>query len=238
MKIHFLAPEDKNKWHPLWDECFNTWAQTKHDLNIWTDKGIDQLLKEDNEEFYTEYLNKLDNIYKFDYVRYIILKKYGGAYVDMDVELVNDFFPLLDPNIIYMMEGTNGTYVENSIMISPIQDPNKPYNQKSHYEKASYEIWGRIKSMAKNNIIRRFDEINNNSKLVIEVVGPGMLSTFFSKLKNSLLYDILGYYNFNNPNSTLSFTKHHYSGTWCQITEDVAKQLNKGYGNKNLKYEI
>ena len=92
MTIHFLAPEDKDKWNPIWEKCFNTWAQTKHDINVWTDEGIDKLLQEDDIYFYENYLNKLDNIYKFDYVRYIILEKYGGAYFDIDIELVNNFF--------------------------------------------------------------------------------------------------------------------------------------------------
>jgi mannosyltransferase OCH1-like enzyme len=233
MTIHLIAAgkyENPENWPPIWHQCFESLIKSKHDINIWDTKGIKKLIKEEDAEFYNEYLNKLDIIYQIDYVRYIILKKYGGAYMDMDVELVRDFFPLLNPNIIYMMEGTAGTYVENSIIISPTQDPNKTHEQKTHQERTFYEIWDRVKNMAKNNIIRRFKEIPTNKKLIIELIGPGMLSTFFSKIDNSpprQKYNVLGYYQFSDVTSTLSFTKHYYSGVWCQMTEDVKKELEQ-----------
>lgn len=229
MTIHLIAAgkyENQENWPPIWHKCFESLIKSKHNINIWDTEGIKKLIKEEDTEFYNEYLNKLDIIYQIDYVRYIILKKYGGAYMDMDVELVRDFFPLLNPDIIYIMEGTPGTYVENSIIISPTQDPNKTPEQKSHKERIYYEIWDRVKNTAKNNIIRRFKEIPTNKKLIIELTGPGMLSTYFSKINNppfSPVYDILGYYQFGNVNSTLSLAKHHYSGVWCQMTEDVEK---------------
>lgn len=230
MTIHFLAPEDKKKWPPIWHKCFKSWTKTKYDLNIWTDEGIDKLLQEDDNEFYEQYLNYLDPIYKYDYIRYIILKKYGGVYVDMDVELIRDFFPLLNPNIIYLMEGTGGTYVENSLMISPTQDYTKTHEEKTHNERVYYEKWDRIQNKSKTNIMQQFDKIKDNKKLVLDLVGPNMLSTYFAKERNNWnkpWYDILGYYQFGNINSTLSFTKHYYSGTWCRMTEDVKKQLIK-----------
>ena len=229
MIIHLITAgkyENQENWPSIWHKCFESLTKSEHNISIWNNEGIEQLLKEDNNEFYKEYLSKLDIIYQIDYARYIILKKYGGAYMDMDVELIRDFFPLLDPNIIYLMEGTSGTFVENSIMISPIQDPNKTHEQKSHIEKTYYELWNSVKNMAKNNIIRRFKEIDTNKKLVIELTGPEMLSTFFSKVtyqSSHLIYDILGYYQFGSVNSTLAFTKHHYSGVWCTMTEDIAK---------------
>ena len=205
MTIHFLAPEDKNKWHPLWHQCFESWSKTKHDISVWTDEGVDQLLKEDDEEFYNKYLNKLNPIYKFDYVRYIILEKFGGAYVDMDVELIDEsFIDKLSSKKIYLMEGTSGTYIENSIMISPPTEINK-------------HIWQRVKLYAKNHITNKFKECNNPYD-VIWIVGAQLLSQFFIKYlpkgNHRDYYDILAWEHFGNIDSTLSYTKHWQTNIW------------------------
>lgn len=208
MTLHFLAPEDKDKWHPTWHTCFNIWSQTPYNLNVWTDEGIDKLLQEDDEEFYNEYLNKIPNIYKFDYVRYIILERYGGMYVDMDIELIDaSFIDKLDPKKVYLMEGTCGTYVENSLMLSPLNDFNKT-------------VWQRVKSFAKNSIIKEFKKCKDPYN-VIWITGPQLMSKFFIKYlppgtHPRKYFDILSYEQFSNPYGTLNYTKHWQTSTWNQ----------------------
>ena len=204
MNIHFLAPENKEKWPLVWKKCFNTWTQSKYDINVWTDEGVDNLLIEDDKEFF-DILNTLPPIYKFDYVRYLILEKYGGAYIDMDVELIEDFFHRLNPEKIYLIEGTRGTYVENSMMISPKDSINQ-------------EIWKRLKIFSKNTIIQNFKECSDPLN-VIWTAGPGVLSTYFIKLMDlkappRSYFDILAWEHFSNPNGTLNFTKHYHTSAW------------------------
>ena len=214
MTVHFLAPENKDEWNPIWKKCFDTWISknsnsinTDNSISIWTDEGIDKLLQEDDEEFYNEYLNKCPNIYKWDYVRYIILERYGGMYVDMDVELIdNSFINKLHPRKIYLMEGTGGTYVENSIMISPLNPANK-------------QIWNRVKVFAKNKIIGRSREYANDWEGAVWVVGAQLISEFFIKhlpynsQNHREHYDILAWEHFGNKNGTLNYTKHYQTST-------------------------
>ena len=118
MLIHLIAPKDQTKWLEVWHHCYNIWKSTPYKIKMWHDEDVDQLLKEDDEEFF-DILNTLSPIYKFDYVRYLILEKFGGAYFDMDVELIINFIPLLNPNKIYLSEGENNCLISNHIMISP-----------------------------------------------------------------------------------------------------------------------
>tara|TARA_R110002153_G_scaffold86020_2_gene214012 strand:+ start:431 stop:1042 length:612 start_codon:yes stop_codon:yes gene_type:complete len=201
MNIHLIAPQDKSKWPDIWHECFESLIKSKHNINIWNDKGIEQLLREDDNEFYNEYLNKLHIIYQIDYVRYIILEKYGGAYFDMDIKIIDDSFSdLLDNNTIYIMEGTKGTYLENSIMISP---------QGKYWS----GLWNRVKLNAKNQIKLHFNILEDRRNVML-VAGAFMLSTFFIKWVPFNEYDILGYYNFGKVDTTISFTKHYQSNSW------------------------
>ena len=207
MTLHFLAPENKDNWHPIWDKCFNTWVKSTHNLNVWTDKGIDKLLQEDDKEFYEEYLKKLNPIYKFDYVRYLILEKYGGAYIDMDIELVNDFFPLLDSNSIYLAEGTSGNYVENCMMISSNIRHNCPI------------FFERIKDFCKDRIKLNYNKCLQDKRQVLYNVGAKALSEFIITQQQFFSVNInrLSYEHFGSLKNTLSFTKHHYSNSWLKI---------------------
>ena len=96
------------------------------------------------------------------------------------------------------------------------------------------EIVADIKSKPNKDLTNVMDflsqDFDETKKLIIELIGPGMLSTFFSKIDNSpprQKYNVLGYYQFSDVTSTLSFTKHYYSGVWCQMTEDVKKELEQ-----------
>ena len=208
MTIHFLAPEDKDKWNPIWHKCFDTWAQTKYNINVWTDEGIDNLLKEDDEEFYTNYLSKLPNIYKFDYVRYIILEKYGGAYFDMDVELVDEsFFNKLNPNKLYIKEGHAGSYMENSIIIS--------------LSSSFSSLWKRLKNYTKNMLRDNFENAKLSPNYTLTLVGPDIMGKFFSThvrekdiLHNTISFEILSHEHFGSLTNEISFTRHHMTNSW------------------------
>jgi hypothetical protein len=221
MVIHLITAgkyQNQEDWPEIWVKCFNSWAKTKHDICIWNDEGIDRLLQEDDNVFYKQYLSKLDPIYKWDYVRYLILKKYGGAYFDMDVELIDDyFFYKLHPSKIYLMEGTCGTYIENSIMISPLTKLNK-------------DFWKRIQTYSKNKILNKFNDCSNPHN-VVWTVGAQLLSEFFLTQSphkdHRQYYDILAWEHFGNVEGTINFTKHYQTWTW---DNDLKAEQ---YGNRN-----
>ena len=59
-------------------------------------------------------------IFKLDYVGSLILEKIGGAYIDMDVELISPFINQIDRNKIYIIGASSSDeVVQNSLMISP-----------------------------------------------------------------------------------------------------------------------
>ena len=224
MTIHLLAPKDKSKWHSLWHRCYKIWETSPYQIKMWNDEVIDELLINDDKEFFDEYLNYLDPIYKFDYVRFIILKLYGGVYCDMDVAVVTDFIPLIKENKIYMIEGESGEYVSNSIMIS------KP-------SFGTKDTWKKIQDVAKFNVIRNFIECKEFKYLTIDTVGPIFLSNWFSRHKETIQQlgvnlEILGYNQFQKgDDADIVFTKHYCTHTWS----DGGKfEFPKNYFNKKI----
>ena len=205
MIIHLIAPKDKTKWHGSWHHCYKSWKDCPYKIKMWSDSDVDNLLKEDDKEFF-EILNTLPSIYKWDYVRYVILEKFGGAYFDMDVEIIDgSFFKMIPSNKMLFMEGTSGTYLENSIMITPINLLFRKY-WKGLKHNAQYSIKNTPKS----------DLIYQN---VVFKVGAGLISKFFlDRLLNvpeERHWEILGYHQFGCPNNNgITFTKHYHSSIW------------------------
>lgn len=203
--IHLItAGKYKNRidWPPIWEKCYQSIEQLGYKIQLWDDIKIDNELKSDDEHFYNEYLNKLDPVYKWDYVRYIILQRYGGAYLDMDIEIVRNFFPLLSNKKIYIAEGNGGDYVSNCIIISP---------------KGAEELWEVIKWWVKKRIIDNFNKCILDKKYTMEATGPRALSQYFTKHEkqwDNLPLELLGWYQFSSLTNELAYTRHHYTSLW------------------------
>ena len=202
MVIHLIAPKDQSKWSKKWHYCYKSWKYCPYEIKMWHDENIDQLLREDDEEFFNT-LSSLPSIYKWDYVRYIILEKFGGSYFDMDVEIIDpSFFKKLDPYKIYIMEGTNGSIVENSIIISCSS-------------KIDSIMWGRLKLYVKHTVLNNLKKCKLPIN-VINYVGPNILSEYFIKyLPNfNINYEILSYPQFGSITNEISFTRHYQTSNW------------------------
>jgi mannosyltransferase OCH1-like enzyme len=202
MIIHLIAPKDKSKWNKVWYHCYKSWENCPYPIKMWHDEDVDQLLKEDDEEFFT-ILNTLHPIYKWDYVRFIILEKFGGAYFDMDVEIVDSsFFNKLNSAKIYVMEGTNGSLIENSIMIS-------------REDRKDSVMWSRLKEYSKFQVLNNLEDCKEKYK-VVNYVGPNLISRYFVKYLSNFKtkYEILSYPQFSSLTNEISFSRHYNISSW------------------------
>jgi mannosyltransferase OCH1-like enzyme len=203
MTINFIAPSNKASWPILWHKCFKSWQKYYSNIILWNDNEIDYLLKNYDYEFY-KLLNSVDKIFKLDYVRALILYKYGGMYSDMDVELKSPFLHQLKKNETYIIGAScDDEYVQNSLMIG--SDKN---------------LWEQFLKFSKELVKKHIEDIKKfpntpNEKIpgtiVRKTVGPIALSQFV--LKNPVVVNVLPGHLFNNS-SEISFTKHHQTSTW------------------------
>ena len=201
MTIHLIAPKDKNKWDFIWKKCYFSLQNLPYKIKIWDDKAVDKELFNDDKNFYNNFLNHLHPIYKWDYIRYLILEKYGGIYLDMDVEVVSNFFELLDPNTIYIAEGHWNCPVSNHMMISS-------------KTKMNSLVWNSVKEKMKSNIVENFSKCKESYLNTLYTVGPIALSNFMFNWK--FKYEKLSYIHFSLPDSTLSFAKHYQTNVWAK----------------------
>lgn len=124
--IHQTAPE-RHLWKPEWKQCQDTVHKIFPDFRykLWSDKDLDQLVKDFFPWFYPVFISYPEQIYRVDAARYMMLYLYGGIYIDMDYEILENFYPYLDPSIPSVVESpfSNNEKVQNSLMASPPKHP-------------------------------------------------------------------------------------------------------------------
>lgn len=202
MTLHFLAPEDKTKWPLKWKTCLDSWQKNYGSITIWNDNDIDSFIKQNDPEFFKILLG-LHKIFKLDYVRGLILEKIGGAYIDMDIELISPFIHQLDKNKIYIIGASAGDeVVQNSLMVSQPSD-----------------FWKSFLTYCRHNIYKNLKDAKTYPDLIEDLrgtivrktVGPIALSSFIST--SNIKVEILPANLFNNSDE-ICFTKHHQTGIW------------------------
>ena len=114
--------KDKNlppQWQLVRDECAR--MHPDYEYRLWTDADSRQFI----EEYYPWFLPIFDsypyNIQRADAIRYFILHKYGGIYMDLDVGCLRRFDPLLRFEVI--LPKTIPVGVSNDVMSSAKEHP-------------------------------------------------------------------------------------------------------------------
>jgi len=121
--IHQIAPSDKTQWHPVWEECHNSWLlqfpEPEYEHKLWNDEDdLENLIKNEFPFFLSIFQKYPYKIQKIDMARYCILFKYGGIYADMDYFCYKNFYNTLDlskTNIPYSPHSPHDI-LQNSLM--------------------------------------------------------------------------------------------------------------------------
>lgn len=114
--------KDKNlppQWQLVRDECAR--MHPDYEYRLWTDADSRQFI----EDYYPWFLPIFDsypyNIQRADAIRYFILHKYGGIYMDLDVGCLRRFDPLLRFEVV--LPKTIPVGVSNDVMASAKEHP-------------------------------------------------------------------------------------------------------------------
>jgi mannosyltransferase OCH1-like enzyme len=92
---------------------------------MWTDEDIDAMARSRFSWFYPLFSDFPSQIYRADAARYMMLYLYGGVYIDMDMEVMKDFYPILEKDRVSIVGSPfpNVEKVQNSLMASPPHHP-------------------------------------------------------------------------------------------------------------------
>lgn len=105
--IHQIAPSDRSKWHPLWEQCQKSWINAFPDYEtiLWNDgSDIDNLIETHFSKFAKTYHSFPYKIMKINFARFAMLYQFGGIYADMDIFCYRNFSDNLKQNDLFLLE--------------------------------------------------------------------------------------------------------------------------------------
>ena len=207
-KIHQIWLGEKSiprickRWMNSWKDLNPQW-----EYKLWDEKNIKEL----NIKDLNVYSKKFNPGYRSDILRYVILKKFGGIYVDTDFECVKS----LPTNILQykFIAGTmfgNNPCIGNSILISApnflLLDNILSYIKQKDYKN---EINYIIKNSGPDTVTREFfnlNKLNQNECLILP-------SNYFYPYPNFMLNKQIDRYC---EIEDVSIGIHHWQMTWMK----------------------
>lgn len=240
--IHHFVPEDKNLWHPVWKKCLESWfihfPEPEYEHKFWYNSGnkndaITDFVKNE----YPEYLNSYSilplHIMKIDFVKFLVIYKYGGLYVDMDIYCYKNFYHMLSKDIVLLEAFSELEVIQNSMFggkknnhfyINCVHEIiNAYHNNKNQFDTHLPLIY--------DNVIDSHRSNDMTNSLVHRTTGSLLLSEIYKKydkenilvLKKEIFNPSVLYYD------KFLITKHMLTGIWGKDTFNL---LNS-FKNKN-----
>lgn len=95
--IHYIWLGDVDELPKLSRACINTWYEKLpgFEIKFWTELDVINEFDESEIVFFYSMIKKKKYAFAADFARCLILNKYGGVYLDTDIEVVKDLTPLL-----------------------------------------------------------------------------------------------------------------------------------------------
>jgi mannosyltransferase OCH1-like enzyme len=191
-----------------------------YEIKLYDDKMCEDFLREEFSELHYEIFKFIkDGPIKADFWRICVLYKYGGVYVDADIELLIPIFQFIEKDIdfitcsssrFYALFNPNFimSYAGNDILKNCINVYIEKYNTKEIY---SYINWSIVTIMKWNNVldIKNIDKkygIYNSGKYKIQIIQE---ISFRDSYQDHMIYkDVI---IFNNRYKTYNEKEHKFN---------------------------
>ncbi len=208
-------------------KCINSWKDKLKDYEIieWNEKNFDVNSNEFTKKAYE------DKKFAFvsDYVRIYVLYKFGGIYMDTDVEVIKEFTEEILNN-----ESFWGFEEKNFIATSTIgaKKNNKFIGEfLKEYEKIQFNKQDMITNVAMVSKMVQANGVSLNGKYQrIEGAATFYPQEYFSP------YDYINCYSKSTENT---YTIHHYYKSWLPFNQRVKSKLklilSRVIGGENIK---
>ncbi|MFC2137456.1 glycosyltransferase family 32 protein [Bacteroidota bacterium] len=196
------------KWQDFQQKVIS--LHSKWEYKLWTDKDIDDFVSTEFQDFYSTFSGFEKHIMRVDVVRYLILYKIGGLYLDLDYEMVK-LFDLIDHELILPKNrgvefGDDKDVIGNSVLASA----------------PGHNFWKIIINDLSVNPPKIRDYFD-----VEEATGPHFLTRIYNANKNKIENCIIldrKYFHHPIPKQKSDYFKivknkdvygfHHTSGSW------------------------
>jgi mannosyltransferase OCH1-like enzyme len=219
------TPVEFRKMAYSWVEKHTDWSYV-----FWTDEMNRQFIKENFPFFLKIYDAYISNIQRVDAVRYFVLFKYGGMFIDLDFECLQNITSIIkDAECVFGKEPDEHCLIHNkSIIVSNAFMATVP----------GHDFFDVICSEIAHGNEHVTDHPNDR---ILETTGPFLLSRLYMNyerkenvkiLDASCIYplskeELVKYQNDNTGHRELAeklkkaYAVHHYAGTWWKTNSLV-----------------
>jgi mannosyltransferase OCH1-like enzyme len=104
------------------DECKR--IHSDYEYKLWTDDMMEDFVKKEYSDFYETYKSYKYHIQRCDAFRHLILYKYGGFYIDMDIVCKSKLDELINYDLVVTKSSSYKNVFTNSFYAS---SPNNPF---------------------------------------------------------------------------------------------------------------
>lgn len=230
--IHHFAPNE-DKWHPIWKICIQSWyihyPKDHYEHRFWNDNDVTKFVNDEYPQYKKIYDKLPLHIMKLDFARYLVIHKFGGLYVDMDMFCYKNFYQILNKNIILLEALDKKEITQNSMFGGTVNnDFYIACVENSIYE---YEIY-------KEQLLDL--DINDNKKidfLVQKITSCYNLSkVYYSYDKTNIqLLDKKRFNPFILYYDDILITKHIMTGLWGKEVIDTYERIDDEYSSVALQ---
>ena len=209
-------------------ECIKSWKKYCHDYEF-MEWGNNILKEIDNQYVKEAYQNKM---YAFvsDYIRLYVLKKYGGIYLDTDIEITNPIDKFLNNKFFLCQEIYNNKININTAFIGAVPNNNIICDLLDTYKDSSFIKEDGSLDISPNpqRFLNYFEErygiTLTDGKNCINLSNDGI---------------IYPYCYFCQPEENkVSYAIHHFAGSWVKERYTLLQKIFSIKNSKNKKHKI
>ena len=198
-------------------KCLESWKKYCSDYEImeWNEDNFDI----DSNEYIKEAYAKKKFAFVSDYVRLYALYKYGGIYMDTDVEVLNNFDSILHDQCVFGFEEAN--YIATSFMAA------EPRNQTI---KEFFDLYANESFINENGTLNTQTNVGRLTSLLTD---KGLMrNNKMQRIDGAVIYpkeyfSPYDYINCVDERTENSYCIHWYYVSWMPKTERIKKLLKK-----------
>uniref|UniRef100_A0A6C0EU63 Glycosyltransferase n=1 Tax=viral metagenome TaxID=1070528 RepID=A0A6C0EU63_9ZZZZ len=186
---------------------------TDYKYMFFTDDDIETFLKGHYPEYYKTYLKLPIKIQKIDFFRYIVIYHYGGFYMDLDMNGIQNFDDLLNYKCVFPVDEIIQKKMCINKRYKPFCDRNQYFllGQYAFAAEPRNQFIKLLIDTIHENIDKYVNNVNNSELYVYRTTGPDYVTNLYLDYENKDDIKILH----NNKRQYFGdYAKHNYFGSW------------------------
>lgn len=200
------------------------------ELHLWDKSCIEEI----DEAWVKEAFQAKVYSHASDYIRLYAVHKYGGFYLDTDVEVLKDFSPLLNFEYVLGMENSDRKFIEAATFGAQVGNEFLYKCMKSYHhrhfikEDGTYDYSFMIPHVMKQNI----EAISLLTKISDYQLGCSSTQVFECKFFSPKNCDTSKFDQITKD----TFSIHHFRGSWFPLNMRINRFVWKHLSNRQARF--